>query len=206
MIIIYIFFTSLLAAEPLTSNETITVEAHKAFEVYVAPTKVINKTSYIEAVIPEDIIFSLTSIYSKAFDTPKFMVYNQATIEYTWDNCNYDIDYKKCAYKNDHYTLETKITIDRQQMVVAMYLYDPNLQVISIGIITDESTVSWIRQQKTIMENKQTVSPLGTVLNTQTVTQEPEKLPLRWEISPSLLIKHLRQASIHVWTGAKINE
>ena len=206
MIFLYAFLLNFGFAIPIEPNETIVVEGHKGFEVYVAPTKLINKTDYIDAIPPEDIVFSLTSIYSKAFDTPEFNVFNKDTVGYVWDNCNYKLDYKKCGYMNGHYTLETKITIDKRQLVVTMYLYDPNLQIISIGIITDESTVRWIRQQKTIMQNQQSVSPQGTVSNTQTVIQEPEQLPLRWEISPSLLIKHLRQASIHVWSGAKINE
>lgn len=201
MVFFYLFLISFLSAEP---SETIIVEAHKAIEVYVAPTKFTNRTNYVEAVIPEDIVFTLTSIYSKAFDSTELNVYNQDTIEYVWDNCNYKLDYKKCAYKNNHYTLETRVTIDKQQLVVSMYLYDPDLQVISIGIITDESTVRWIQQQRTVMKNQQTTSPQGTVADTQTIVKEPEQLPLKWEIPPSLLIKHLRQASIHVWTGAKI--
>jgi len=208
MLFLYTLLISLIYAEIPT--ETIIVEAHRALELYVAPTKIINHTSDIEAIIGDDIVFGFSSTlnknatYKNMGDKKDFKVYDINTINYAWDNCDYKKDAKKCAFQNDHYLLETRITIDTHELVVAMYLYDSNLQVISMGVVTDTKTINWIRQQRVIIQNQQSTSPQGTVSNNQTIIKEPEELPLKWEIPHYLMNRHLQQASKILWWSTLI--
>ena len=215
MILAFLLSAFLKAEEP---SETIIVEAHKDFEVYVMPINVINHTDDIEAIVPKNSVYGYASVYNHntkisngyggleplTLNHDRFKVYNEDTIEYAWDNCNYRIDAKKCAYNNDHYVLETRITVDTHQLVVNMFLYDSDMQVISRSSITDEKTIVWIKQQKTTYQNQQTVSPQGAVTTTETIIQEPEQLPLKWEIPHFLLERHIHQASLLLWTSARI--
>ena len=203
MLFLY-FIIGFLLAEP---SETITVEAHKGLEVYVVPTKIVNYTDDIEAIIGEHVVFGYTSTqnrqatYKNITGDKQFKVYNEDTIKYAWDNCDYKRNPKKCSYQNNHYLLETYITVDTHELVVAMYLFDPNMQVISMGIITDSKTIRWIRQQEV------TVAQSQGMMGSQTTVHKPkEELPLKWEIPHYLLNKHINQASKLLWWSALIKE
>ena len=100
-------------AEETDVQEYIIVEAHRDFEVYIAPASVKNTASEIEAVIGDYSVFGYASMYSKLAQIDNgtgghkpmdedFKVYNEDTIEYIWDNCDYKKDPKKCSYKNNH--------------------------------------------------------------------------------------------------------
>lgn len=203
MLFLY-FVVSLLFAEP---SETIVVEGHKDLEVYVAPTKIVNHTEDIEAIIGDHVVFGYASTqnrqatYKNITGDKQFKVYNEDTIGYAWNNCDYKKDAKKCSYQNGHYLLETHITIDTHELVVAMYLFDENMQVVSMGVVTDSKTIRWIRQQEI------TVTQSQGMLGSQTTIHKPkEELPLKWEIPHYLINRHIQQASKLLWWSALIKE
>jgi len=111
-----------------------------------------------------------------------------------------------------------------------MYLFDPDMQIISQGIVTNTKIIKWIKQQSTTTN----VNQQGTLPQQQTtqgkncsgsscdgsqqLTQTPgyyqnnvivdkplEELPLKWEIPHRLLESQIMQASMRVWVGVKID-
>ncbi len=211
------FLSSLLyAGEPdLRPNETIVVEAHYDREVYIAPVKVVNNSKDIEGFINGYSAFVYASSHSHnaqiyngkggyeplGLNNDNFKVYNEETIKYVWEDCDYDKNAKMCAYKNNHYLLETNIVINNSQLVVQMVLFDPELQIISQGTVSKNSITIWIEQKEKTVINQQ------SMFGSSTVTHTPkEELPLRWEIPHELLDKHIHQASLLLWCSTKIKE
>ena len=213
---LFLYFLLMFAAgqEPeAQANETIVVEAHKDLELYVAPITMDIRSTEVEAVINDQASFRYASTYwrnakfknERGIYDPVTMhsdikVYSIDTVEYSWDNCNYKRDAKKCAFLNNHMLLETHITIDDHQIVVNMMLYASDLTVISAATNTSQSTIRWIRQQE------QTVIMQSGLMGNQTIVHTPkEELPLKWLIPTNLMEKHISQAAMRVFTGAKIN-
>ena len=213
-------------------DETIIVEAHKDLEIYVAPIKVSNTSENIKISFHKEVIMGYASshyhnakiknergIYEPLLmNNSKPMFYNEDTISYVWDNCNYLVDPKKCAYQNNHYLLETNITLDETQLVLTLYLIDSDLQIIARSTVTDTKIVNYIKQQEQTVETNQPnisvqnncpggICPTVTnqPLENQKVTIKKEEIPLKWEISPSLLNKHFHQASLLMWSSTKFD-
>jgi len=96
--------------------------------------------------------------------------------------------------------LETHITVDDHQIVVNMILYRSDLTVISASTYTSQSKIRWIKQQE------QTVTMQSGLMGNQTVVHTPkEELPLKWLIPTNLMEKHVSQAAIRIFAGAKLN-
>ena len=215
IILWYFLFTVAYANEPmLDAHETIIVEGHRDIELYVAPIVMDIQSEEVEAVVAKKTVFSYTSKYWRGakFKSPEtgnyepitkhteIKVYDEDTIGYIWENCDYKIDPKKCAYLNDHMLLETIITVDDHQIVVNMILYDSDLTVLGSSIYTSDSKVKWIQQQE------ETVVQQQNLLSTQTIVEKPkEELPLKWLVPTNLLDKHIWQASALLWSGIRIN-
>ena len=195
-------------------DETIVVEAHRGFEVYVAPVEMDIQSDHVEAVIAKKTVFTYAaryangakvknergSAYERVTINHKMRVYDEDTIEYVWDNCDYRRESKKCAYQNNHMLLETIITVDDHQIVINMILYNPDLTVLSSSVYTTDSRVNWIRQQEVTVSQQQSI--MG---NSTTVHKPKEELPLKWIISANLLDKHVSQASALLWSGVRLN-
>jgi hypothetical protein len=131
---------------------------------------------------------------------------------------------KECSYRNNHYLLESYITINNDQLVVELFLYDSDLQVISQGRTTSTKTINWIKQQAveattgevrtqpqasrecngSSCSNGYTGSQL---YKKNTIVDKPkEELPLKWEIPHRLLDGHIQQASLLLWCSARLKE
>ena len=216
MLFLYFLLTFALGQEPETeveADETMIVEAHKDLELYVAPITMEIHSTEVEAIINKQATFRYASTYwrnakfknERGIYDPVTMhsdikVYNIDTIEYVWDNCNYKRDAKKCAYLNNHMLLETHITVDDHQIVVNMILYRADLTVISASTFTSQSKIRWIKQQE------QTVTMQSGLMGNQTVVHTPkEELPLKWLIPTNLMEKHISQAAIRTFAGARLN-
>jgi len=233
-----ILFSLLAIAQPNDIPQaTIVVEAHRDLEVYVAPIKIQNHTDDIEAIIGEESVYGYTSTYSHlakidngsggfepiVLNHGDFKVYNSETINYAWENCDYKRNAKKCAYQNNHFLLETTVTIDNSQLVVSMFLYDSEMQVISRSTVTSNKAVRWIRQQQIFIQQQNSAyrsqaqpncnpntgncppgGGQGWNQQTTSIEKQPEKLPIKWEIPHKLLDKHITQATILLWTSARI--
>ena len=184
-------------------------------DFYIAPIRVLDRTQEknIEQVIDHEFAFTLSSAYSESFKvrnergtySPVLMeyddvlVYNSKTIEYYYQ-CDYILNPMKCAFENEHFFVETVITVDDNQLTVRMTMYDPQLQVVNSGLSTEEMVVNWIKQQE--VTNVQNTARDGS--KTEVTHFGLEKHPLKWEIPHHLLEKHIREAAAEMWLGAKI--
>ena len=209
--LLFVLLSIVFANEP---DETIVVEAHKDFEVYVAPVVMDIQSTAVEAVMAKKTVFSYASRYASGAKVKNergtgyelvtmnhdIKVYDEDTIEYVWDNCNYKRDPKKCAYLNNHMLLETIVTVDDHQIVVNMILYGPEMTVLGSSVYTANSKIHWIRQQEVTVIQQQ------GLMGNQTMTHKPkEELPLKWLIPANLLDKHIWQASSLLWSGIRLD-
>ena len=194
-------------------NEEIVVEAHREYEVYVAPIQYHITDVSINASVPKQMVFNYAGTHSRNSKVlarykswePITMhggmkVYNEDTIKYTWDNCDYSIDHRKCSFQNSHYFLETYVTVDENELNISMALFDPNMQVLNASSVSDLSTIIWIKQQELTVIQEQSMMGSRT-----TIHKPKEELPLKWVIPPRLLTSMVRQASIRVWTGVRLD-
>ena len=187
----------------------------KNIDFYVAPIRVHNRTEYknIEDVIDEQLAFVISSGYSRTFkvtnergtfvpgpmEFDSIRVFNKKTIGYYY-KCNYILDPLECTMQNEHYYIETIVTVDDNQLTVRMTMYGPDLQVVNSSIATEEMQVNWIKQQE--VTNIQTTQRDGT--KTNLTHHGLERHPLKWEIPHHLLYKHIREAASELWLGARI--
>lgn len=196
---------SLLSFLGLAQAETI--------DFYVAPTIVENHTrnKEIEQDIDVQLAFAIASSYKESFKVIKnnrhmsareafdeIRVFNNETIKY-YSDCDYEKEPMKCSFGNNYY-VETVVTVDDNQLIVRMTMYDPSLQVVSNGYSTEDMIVNWIKQQE-VTYIQQTAQD-GT--KTDLTHYGLERLPLKWEIPHHLLEKHIRQATVGCWLGIKI--
>ena len=235
----FCFLLSLLAfaEEPdaLKSDLEIVVAAHKNYEVYVAPVQYHIYDDSIEATLPHESVFMYSSTLSRLSKVPSgasyepitmhggMKVYNEDTISYVWDQCDYKKDYRKCAFTNDHYYLETHVTVDENELTISMSLFNSSLQVVGSSIVSDKKAVKWIKQQEvtsqtTVIPNGQqsvgncdkadascqsTTQPNQSTVITNISTPK-EETPLKLEIPHRLMSGMVYQASIMLWTGVKL--
>ena len=236
----FLFFLTnmIFAGEPAPDevvNAEIIVTAHRDYEVYVAPVQYHIHDDSIEAVIPYNMIFNYTGSHSKSSKVKTergtyepigmhggMKVYNKDTIKYAWDNCNYSYDYKKCAFENNHYFLETHVTVDSNELTVSITLFNSEMQVISTSSRSDKRKSTWIKQQETksstivVPNGQQTLQncvgnacnsvaqPNSPTIITNT-EQQKEEMPIEWVIPHRLLSSLVYQTSIGAWAGVKIN-
>jgi len=218
MLFLYFLVSFVFAQEPEAStsaDETIVVEAHRDFEVYVAPVVLDVQSTKVEAVVAKKTVFTYASRFARQAKVRnergtgwepvsldhEIKVYDEDTIEYIWDNCDYKADPKKCSYQNNHMLQETIITVDDHQIVVNMILYNSDLTVLGSSVYTSNSKINWIRQQEITMSQQQ-----GIMGSSTTVHKPKEELPLKWLIPANLLDKHISQASALLWTGIRLAE
>jgi len=226
--------SSVQAEELPKANAEIIVEAHRNIEIYVAPAILVNNAPELYDVNIDDLaIFGYASIHSKLAKVPgkygyvnandSVMVYNNDTIEYVWPNCNYRLDHKKCSMENGHWWLETKVTVEDKQIVIAMYIYDEYAQIRSTGRVTSDYSISYIQRQKTTTSTSRdrvtisggTNSPncsgascsggsYSGPMETGRETTVEDLPPAKIEVKPGLMNKHIHQTSLRAWVGLKI--
>ena len=213
--------TSLLfAQEP---SMTMVVEASSDIEFFVAPIKVHDYTSediIIETVIDKDAAFTYLGSYIRNIKVSNgrggyepasltgndVKVYNERTIQYAWQDCNYKRDPLGCSVKNSHYYLETIVTVDDNQLVVKATLYDPEAQVVISSSRTNDKIIRWIRQQEiTVRQEQQQPGLLGGGGQATTIHKPKEEMPLKWEIPHTLTNKMIQQLILGTSVSIKIN-
>jgi len=191
-----------------------TAEA-KEIDFYVAPIVVHNKTrnKEIEQEIDKQLAFVFSTAYSRTFkvttDRGTFVpapmefesirLFNDKTVGYFYE-CEYKKDPIRCTIENQHYYVETVVTVDDNQLTVRMTMYGPDLQVINTSLSHEDMEVNWIKQQE--VTNIQSTDRNGT--KTNLTHYGLERMPLKWEIPHHLLEKHIRDAASGLWLGAKI--
>ena len=213
--------TSLLfAQEP---SMTMVVEASRDIEFFVAPIKVHDYTSEdinIETVIDKDAAFTYLGSYIRNIKVSngrggyepasltgnEVKVYNERTIKYAWEDCNYKRDPLECSVKNSHYYLETIVTVDDNQLVVKATLYDPEAQVVISSSRANDKIIRWIRQQEiTIRQEQQQGGLLGGSGQATTIHKPKEEMPLKWEIPHNLTNRMIQQLILGTSASIKID-
>ena len=213
-----------VAGEP--SMEMI-VEAHRDLEVYVAPTKIVNKTK-IPYQLDSTSVFGHTvndvnyiqekTMYGYATIDDDVLVYNTDTIKFAWPDCNYDKKARECAYQNGHYILESYITFDKQQITVRLILFDENLTPVGQSTQTNTRIVKRKEREKTTRRvgqspgiqqrqcgpNSCSTQRIRGAASTYVETTKEEIEPLVTIIEPRLLDKDIKQASMKLWTSIRI--
>ena len=213
-------------------DHTMVIEAHKDLELYVAPVTVVNKSKGIEAFVSDYSAFAYASTHWKnakiyngngGYETitlnhEGFKVYNEDTIKYAWDECDYSKDPKACSYQNNHYLLETFLVVTDQEFLVNMMLYDSDLQVISTGSVSIKKVIKWIKQQAVSSETTNFGGSFGGSncsgntcsrprSNSRTTVSKPkEEMPLKWEMPHRMLDEYVHQASLLLWCSTNIKE
>ena len=203
MLFLY-WLVSFLYAE----STTIIVEEHANIEVYVSNPIIKNYSAETEDIIGSKSVYGYTNIYWKdakvinergTFD-PITMhsivkVYDKSTISYAYRNCNYLIDAKECANQNNHYLLETYITIDDHETNIQMILFNPDMTVLAVSNVSDRGEINYIKQQET------RISMTSGRIDMRVM---PEQKPLKWIIPAHLLDIYIKQAVKGLWLGVKI--
>ena len=185
----------------------------ETFNVYVSPIQFRNHATNQNIVInhERDAPYYYSSLYARRAKekndhggyqpVEKVRVYSEDTIEAVYpDDCNYRRKPVLCAIKNNHYYVQTIVTLNNDQMIFRTILYSPEGTIINTATRTDEMIVNWIRQQEV------TVVETQTRQGKQTMTHYgKEEMPLKWEIPYKLLQYHAQQASLGLWAGVKLN-
>tara|TARA_Y100001938_G_C8095380_1_gene437767 strand:+ start:2854 stop:3576 length:723 start_codon:yes stop_codon:yes gene_type:complete len=233
-----LMFGLAVAEEP---SAEIIVEAHRDIEVYVAPIEIIVSTNLenIEAEVDANSAFAYSSMYSHnakiknergayepvELNNDRIKVYNEDTIVYAWDDCNYKIKPLACSVQNSHYYIETTVHVDDNELVVRTMMFDSDAQVIAQGVSTNRKIIKWIKQQEIQQQqtlynqnvqgnqrncNTTSCSPAGGVssmspINTITTTKPKEELPLKWTIPHRLLNKNIQQAMLLMWCSTRMD-
>ena len=217
---VWLLTSLLFAQEPAM---TMIVEASRDIEFYVAPIKVHDYTSEditIEAVVDKDSAFTYMGSYIRNIKVSTgrgghapasitghdVKVYNERTIKYAWEDCNYKRDPLGCSIKNSHYYLETIVTVDDNQLVVKATLYDPDAQVVLSSSRTDDKIIRWIKQQEiTIRQEQQQGGLLGGSGQATTMHKPKEELPLKWEIPHTLTNRMIQQLMLGTSASIKLD-
>lgn len=233
----FLFLLSLLS--PMVYAEDIpeiVIEAHREYELYVAPVKFHVYDSSIEVVLPHNIVHIHASKHAQSAIVQEqkygtwepitshggFKVYNNETIKYAWENCNYDKDHRKCAWQNSHYFLETDITVDRNELTISLSLYNSDMQIIASSVTTNKKIVTWIKQQSRTIQRRRVpnqVSQLGgncsgnsctpnrggSYVEESIIHQPKEEKPLKLEIPHALSQELIEKGSLQLWIRRKID-
>ena len=216
---LYFLLSTLFAQEPtipLTEEPSVTmiIESHKDIEVYVAPIKMDIKSDQVEAHIDINASFRYNSLhwrgaklknpdtgnYESVTTQTDLKIYNEKTIRYVWEDCDYGKDPMGCSHKNDHYYLETSIQIDDHEIVTTMTLYSSDMIVVNTYSTSVRSQIKWIKQQEvTVTQNS------GLLQNSTTTSIPKEELPLKWLIPANLFEKQIQQTSLGLWIGLRLD-
>ena len=232
----------LASANEGDADSAIVVEAYRDIQIYVSDIQVIDQTQEtdVETVVDESSAFVYTGQFWRNAKVPAGVnswqpitlgerdvkVYNSETIQYVWDNCNYTREPLRCAVTNDHYYLETIVTVDDNQLVVRSTLYDSDAQVVNSSVRTNDKIIKWIKQQEITVTQQNGAqqyqfnrpepicTPRGCIgvqtqipnnLAGQNIYNKPkEEMPLKWEIPHTLTNSIIRQTLMGVWIGAKL--
>lgn len=171
--------------------------------VYASPLEVRRNGSIISNNFNSEIIFNLASLHGRLAmakrdfawefigNSDYFLVYNNKTIEYRFDGCDYDKKPIACSVKNKHYYVRAYVDLREDEGVITFELWSPKGTIINSTSESSYKIIQWIRQQEI------TVYKDGFHL-------PKEELPLKWEIPYRLFRRHFEEASMKLWTGVRL--
>lgn len=186
---ILLFFVSLVFAQDII--------------VYASPLEVRQNGAIISNGFGNEIVFNLASKHGRYAmvkrdfawefigNSDYFLVYNEQTIKYRFDGCDYKKKPVACAVKNKHYYVRAYVDLREDEGVVTFELWGPKGTMINSTSESSYKIIQWIRQQEI------TVYKDGFHL-------PKEELPLKWEIPYRLFLRHFEDASVKLWTGVRL--
>jgi|TARA_Y100000015_G_C2394752_1_gene92089 hypothetical protein len=188
----------------------------ETMDVFVSPIKFTNKVTNHEITVSHEneAPFYYTSIYAGAAKynngrggysaihtiLDDIRVYNEETISFVYNGCDYVSTPLFCSVTNGHYYVATEVTFNDSQMIIRSTLYDKDATVINTSSRTDEMVINWIKQQEVTVVERQ-----GRMGKETLTHYGKEELPLKWEIPYELLQTHVRQTISGLWMGIKID-
>ena len=171
--------------------------------VYASPLEVRKNGSVISNNFNSKIVFNLASIHGRGAKAKRdfaweyignsdyFLVYNEDTIKYKFDGCNYKENPIGCSVRNKHYYIKGYIDLREDEGAITFELWSPDGVIINTATEVNRKLIFWIKQQEI------TVFKDGFHL-------PKEELPLKWEIPYRLFRINFEEASRRVWTGVKL--
>ena len=171
--------------------------------VYASPLEVRRNGSLISNGFGNEIVFGLASRHGRharakrdfaweyIADSDYFFVYNEKTIAYRFDGCDYKEAPVACSVKNKHYYVRGFVDLREDEGTITFQLWSPKGIIVSFSSQSSQKIIRWIKQQQI------TVFKDGFHL-------PKEELPLKWEIPYRLFQKDFEQASMKLWTGIKL--
>jgi hypothetical protein len=215
-----LLFLSLCFAQGVP-EEVMTVRSSRLHEVYVEDPLIVNDSNY-GILVDKNLIFGYTSVYkqyAKDDNGPidgNLMVFNSDTISTAYEECDYNKDALKCSYENGHLLLRTFIHINGDQMIVQMALYDEYMQIVNHSVRTKIGITIYLIRQKITKTGGQNKKP--TYISSGNCSgnrcEMPQRAPRRTVVEdldpvkiiihPRVLDRDIQQASMMLWTGAKL--
>jgi hypothetical protein len=208
----------------------IIVESHRDIEVFVAPTQIINETKtpyYLDSTS----VFGHTindvsnakklTQYGYVSMDDEISVYNPDTIKFAWDNCDYSTKFRQCAHENGHYTLESYIVFNKEQVTIRLILFDENMKAMAQTVQENSRVMKIIKRQKTSRAiipmggggaaprrqcgpSSCSTAPMGGSISAYTQTTTEDLKPSVIIIEPKLLDRDIQQASVRLWTSIRM--
>lgn len=144
-------------------------------------------------------------------------VYNDETINFAYDDCNFKQNPHKCANENGLWVMRTTISINKDRASINIMLFDENAAMIGQGTFTRFKRTKVIQRKKVTQQqvpgqpgvatqcNKNT-GACGTVPfqgNGQTATQTEDLEPVVIEIPPTLSARDIGQTMIYVYDSVR---
>ena len=183
----------------------------KEINIYVEPMKVYKNGTQIVNHISNQIVFTQASQHiamakqksqygwEYVEDSDNVNVYNEKTIGYHFDGCDYQEDALGCSVKNNHYYLRTFLELREDEALIIQHLFDSKARIVSSATSSSKKIIQWIKQQE--INVVQTQGLMGS----QTATSMPkEEIPLKWEIPWRIFSNNFRQMSLRLWSGVKL--
>ncbi len=144
-------------------------------------------------------------------------IYNDETIKYAYDDCNFKLDPHGCANTNGLWVMRTTITVTKAKASINVMLFDENAAMIGQGTYTRFKKTRVIERKKVTQQrvpgapgtmsrcNQLTgiCSALPLQGGSQTATQSEDLEPVVIDIPPTLLDRDIGQTMIYVYDSVR---
>jgi hypothetical protein len=144
-------------------------------------------------------------------------VYNQETIELSYEDCDFKKDTFKCANENGLWVLRTTVMQDEERASINLMLFDENAVMIGQSTFTRFKKTKVIQRKKVTKQqnpsrplavnncNQQTgtCSTLPVQIDGQTTSQVEDLEPVVIDIPPTITSKDVGQAMIMLYDSVR---
>ncbi len=144
-------------------------------------------------------------------------IYNDETIKYAYDDCNFKQDPHGCANKNGLWVMRTTISVDEGRASINVMLFDESAAMIGQGTFTRFKKTRIVERKK-VTQQRVPGSP-GSIEqcnkadgscatipfqeNGQTATQTEDLKPIVIDLPPTLSARDIGQTMIYVYDSVR---